>query len=307
MAHPPPSWFSSFVPLKALHRSPYSYPSLAIENIAIYQAGRYFNQNGTEVLISEAQEVAAKSSQIFPPTSVFDVAESGSLPGEIEITGETTIGALHRLIEIDGEPNSVALNFANPVEPGGGFRRGAIAQEEAICRCSVLYDLLTKLHEMYANVDFRDPIFTDYMTLIRNVPIIRDDEYDFLEKPFFGSFITCAAPLAFQYWAHETDGKRLYDALEGRIRKIVKCAIAARFTNIVLGAFGCGAFGNSSQDVAAMFRDVLIKENLRSHFRKIIFAIYSPPSEENKREIFSEALLGQRDTEKAEEVAADAE
>jgi hypothetical protein len=42
--------------LANLTRSPYSYRSLARENIAIFKAGRYSNQNGEEVLISEAQE-----------------------------------------------------------------------------------------------------------------------------------------------------------------------------------------------------------------------------------------------------------
>jgi uncharacterized protein (TIGR02452 family) len=81
----------------------------------------------------------------FRPAHVFEVPECDPLPGEIEITGETTVGALRRLIEIEGEANSVGLNFANPVERGGGFLRGAIAQEEAICRCSVLYNLLRTL------------------------------------------------------------------------------------------------------------------------------------------------------------------
>jgi uncharacterized protein (TIGR02452 family) len=155
---------------------------------------------------------------------------------------------------------------------------------------------------MYENVDREDPIFTDYMTLLRNVPIIRDDQYDFLERPFFASFITCAAPLAVEYWRTETDEQRLYSALEGRVRKIVQCAIVERFTNIVLGAFGCGAFGNTPQDVAAMFRDVLIKENLRSHFRKIVFAIYSNPAKEDNQQIFRGVLLGQTPPEKVDKV-----
>ncbi len=38
--------------------------------------------------------------------------------------------------------NILVLNFANPVHPGGGVRRGARAQEEDLCRkSSLLYSL----------------------------------------------------------------------------------------------------------------------------------------------------------------------
>jgi uncharacterized protein (TIGR02452 family) len=285
------SWFSSFVPRQGLKRSYTTYRALARENMAIYLTGKYEHPAGVEVSIAEANAAAAASGATFPPSHVFALPPAGALPGAVEITGETTIGALHRLVAIEGEPNSVGLNFANPEEPGGGFLRGAVAQEEAICRCSTLYDLLLTQPEMYVKVAENDGLYTDYMSLIRDVPIIRDDQYEFLEKPFLASFITCAAPIAFMYQEVSSDERRLYNALEVRIRKIVQCAIVGGFTNVVLGAFGCGAFGNSTENVAAMFKKVLIDENLKSYFRKIVFAIYTPP--DSPQTGFFKAAFGQ--------------
>ena len=45
----------------------------------------------------------------------------------------------------------LVMNFANAIHPGGGFLKGARAQEEALCRCSTLYKSISsnKAFEMY--------------------------------------------------------------------------------------------------------------------------------------------------------------
>jgi uncharacterized protein (TIGR02452 family) len=144
---------------------------IARENIAIYEAGKYTNAHGDEVDISDANKAAAASGVTYPPSHVFPASSPGSLPGSLEFTNETTTAALRRLIESEGDPSTVGLNFANPELPGGLFEGGAIAQEEALCRCSTLYNLLCLHREMYDNVDKNGNLYTDYMSLIRGVPM----------------------------------------------------------------------------------------------------------------------------------------
>jgi uncharacterized protein (TIGR02452 family) len=282
------TWFQAFV---ALDLQQYrSLAKIATENCEIYTSGAYTNPNGDVIALRDLDTAAEQSGITYDPTHTFLNPGPGSLPLNIEVTGETTVGALHRLIQLEREPNSVALNFANPVEAGGGFLGGAQAQEEAICRCSTLYNLLLTQPRMYEEAKKNHFLYTDFMSLIKDVPIIRDDAYVFLEHPFVASFITCAAPVAFEFRRVCKDPQLLYQTLENRIRKIVLCAIDGGFRNIVLGAFGCGAFGNRPEDVAAMFQTVLIKEGLGAHFGKIVFAIYSGKSD-RKQAIFRKALL----------------
>lgn len=65
-----------------------------------------------------------------------------------------------------------------------------------------------------------------------------------------------------------------YDALKiyrNRIGGIVKAAIVNNADCIILGAWGCGAFGQSPTLVAQAFAEVL--NDYSGAFRKIVFAI----------------------------------
>ena len=42
---------------------------------------------------------------------------------------------------------------------------------------------------------------------------------------------------------------------------------------IILGAFGCGAYGNPPEDVAMCFHDVLNEPNYKNKISRIVFAI----------------------------------
>ena len=53
-------------------------------------------------------------------------------------------------------------------------------------------------------------------------------------------------------------------------------AKSTKHANLVLGAWGCGAFGNPTAPVAALFKKHLASEEFRGAFEHVVFAILDP-------------------------------
>ena len=182
-----------------------------------------------------------------------------------------------------GYENALVMNFANAHNPGGGFRLGATAQEEALCRCSTLYGSITsqKASEMYKyNNTHVSSVESDYMLISPDVLVFRDEQLNLLEQPFRTSVVTAPAPNRFGA-AMLASPAKIRETFLRRIRIILKAATERDYRNLVLGAWGCGAFGNKPEDVAEYFRMVIVDEKLGMHFDEICFAIYGSENGKN--------------------------
>ena len=165
------------------------------------------------------------------------------------------------------------LNFADALEAGGLVWIGEKTQEENICRCSNLYQIIG---DEQSEKEYYSPnawevrktnrdIYTDNIIYARDITVIKDDiTYENIE-PKKLDVITCPAPSAYMI---------AYEAMPiylKRIERIVMSAIDNNAECIVLGAWGCGAFGQNPNLIARAFATVL--NNYGGHFKKIIFAI----------------------------------
>lgn len=74
-----------------------------------------------------------------------------------------------------------------------------------------------------------------------------------------------------------------------RLRRILDIAVTNKVENIVLGAFGCGAFMNDPKVVASATAEVIRDYHLA--FRAIEFAIFCRPGFERNYREFCKALL----------------
>lgn len=181
------------------------------------------------------------------------------------------------------EKKVLVLNLANPVHPGGGVRRGAKAQEEDLCRKSSLLCSLEseEAGKYYAyNKAKHSYMATDALMITPQVEVIRDEQGRLLPESAIVSVLTCAAPMLSHGGREDlpADEAEYVDLLYHRIEGILLAAAYAGYENIVLGAFGCGAFGNDARLVSDLFYKAITEMEMgggtaENYFKKIHFAV----------------------------------
>jgi uncharacterized protein (TIGR02452 family) len=227
--------------------------------------GVYVDRAGRPVDWGEAVAAAVVAKRSLPPDAVLPPAPAPSRrETRVQVANETTLVAAKRLTET-GE-RTLALNFANGIEPGGGFLNGARAQEEVLCRSSALYATLRGDPMYDAHRQRTLPDSTDWAILSPDVSVFRTDDGTPLDAHWPLSVITCAAP-----YAPGLGRSRAGDLLQQRIARVLAIARAHGFTALVLGAWGCGAFGNDPHRTARDFHDALLRH--AGAFAQVVFAV----------------------------------
>jgi uncharacterized protein (TIGR02452 family) len=213
----------------------------------------------------EVQAACAAKISIEPDTPLPRHERSAFRETRVQVANETTLGASLRLVDRGFRP--LALNFANGVQPGGGFLLGALAQEEVLCRSSALYQTLVgdRMYEEHRRRQLPDS--TDWAIYSPHVPVFRMDNGTELPHPWLLSFLTCAAP-----YAPAIGQPKSSCLLEQRIHRVLAIAEAYGNSALVLGAWGCGAFANDLRCTAMAFRRALEHE-YSGAFSEVVFAI----------------------------------
>lgn len=230
------------------------------------KTGYYLNTAGEKVDWRLSVQSACAAKRSIAPEDRLPAPKSRSEPQtRVQVANETTLQAARRLAEAGLQP--LALNFANGVQPGGGFLDGALAQEEVLCRSSALYLTLAG-DPMY---DFHSrrprPDSTDWAIYSPDVPVFRSDDGTVLERPWLLAFVTSAAPYAPAIGQPESG-----NLLQKRILRVLAIAAAYGHRALVLGAWGCGAFGNDPRRTAEDFRRAL-EDDFAGSFSHVVFAV----------------------------------
>lgn len=261
------------------------FKNIANETINIISSGYYINSLNEKVDIKKLIDKAVKGTEVISDYRKDVIKEQKvkynqnfsrlSSKSFKVITNNTTINTIIELRKCGIDGNIIALNFASAKNPGGGFQIGSNAQEESITRASAIYPCLIKHMEFYEfHRKQRNPIYSDRMIYSPDVPVFRDDSGKFLSKPILCSFISSPAVNAKAATERGINYKKINEIMNGRINCILKLALSKEPEAIILGAFGCGVFGNKPEDIASIFATQLIKLMNEIRRIKIVFAIY---------------------------------
>lgn len=202
----------------------------------------------------------------------------GEQKTKFSVVNCTTFSAAKRLVD-SGFVNPLCLNFASAKNPGGGFLSGSQAQEECLARASGLYQSISAVQEYYqVNRRCRSSLYTNHLIYSPFVPVFRDDTDTLIDTPYTVSIITSPAVNAGAVRKNEVAAiPRMKPVMETRIRSVLAVAKQNGHNSLVLGAWGCGVFGNSAFDIAQWFAEALLNDTRYSGvFEEIIFAVYDP-------------------------------
>lgn len=255
--------------------------AVARETVSIIKKGRY-EAGGREVAFNPAEHTQVK---VYTPQMGEELLNKdfASLkrrtPCAAEVVNADSFEAAEDM------DRSLVMSFANAFKAGGGFALGAAAQEEALCRCSTLYASISseRAAEMYRyNILHLSRTASDYMLLSENVLVFRDAGLKLLPEPFTAGVITVPAPNR-RGMAFLASAKLIEETMLRRIRILLAIAAENSYRNLVLGAWGCGAFGNDPFDVAGYFRRALFDEGRAYLFDRVKFAVHGPKDGKNFR------------------------
>lgn len=244
------------------------------KNIALLDETMEFCQKGCYELDGKKVEIGL-SKEEMREIRVFLPDEIEALPAKAESKGQQKAtfrcenkDVLSLALEDCEDPayrseysdaNVLVLNLASATRPGEASRDGANGQEEDLCRKSTLL-LSLETEEAKRYYDYNNNLHTrlgsDGVLISSHVEVIRDAKGELLAQPFEISVMSCSAPMV-RLGLEGKSEEEYKEMLLGRIRGMLRCAGSLGYNNLVLGAFGCGVFGNDAAVVSDAFRKAL--------------------------------------------------
>ncbi len=258
----------------------------SLENIAIFDDTLDTIAGSPALLKSLARSTSLQI--VYPEDCTVDVPAPRFGSTEVTLVPHRTMEAASHL-----PGRTAVLNFASFHTPGGGVVNGSSAQEECLCRVSTLYICLKdkRMAEGFYEPHLRtgSPLYNSDVIYTPGVTVFKSDtaspELLPRDKWYDVDVVTCAAP---NLSGISIDPARLRELQYRRISRVLEVCALNGDDNVVLGAFGCGVFGNDPHVVADASLQAV--SDFDGHFRQVVFAVYCRPGDPTNYVAFESAL-----------------
>lgn len=188
---------------------------------------------------------------------------------KIRIITTDTLTAAHLLTPLKPpkkSPNTCILNMASPLRPGGGVLTGATSQEEFLCSRTTL---LPSLLESYYRLPELGGIWSPDVLVFHDSKPLGDGKGELGIGERFWVDVVSAGMLRFPELEGGEDevgrlGRGDRGVVEGKMKGVLRIMQGKGVKRAVLGAWGCGAYGNPVGDVARAWKRVLDGETTKA-------------------------------------------
>jgi uncharacterized protein (TIGR02452 family) len=247
---------------------------------------------------------ACQRSRAEPKDGTNRLGQSSSITAEsnqdeisvkIHVRFADTLEAARDLyVSSKSKKNVAILNMASPLRPGGGVLNGATSQEESLCSRTTL---LPSLREEWYRLPEVGGIWSPDVLVFR-LPGRNGDEELAKANRFYVDVVSSAMirfPDVIEKPATRGDSdeeseeenshsiERVYAAQKDRdlalekMRAVISMLVIQRTERVVLGAWGCGAYGNPMNEICAAWKRAIFGSKSRSvdlgTIKEIVFAI----------------------------------
>lgn len=273
---------------------------IASETVRVLQQGYYQAPNDSIANITDDLQQCLAKTQFYDPDRLEKICDRileqspQFQQTTFSVVNETTLQGAARLSQNEEITRIGVLNFASAKNPGGGFLKGAHAQEESLARSSGLYRSLLKAPQYYEHHRQQQScLYSDRMIYSPQCPVFRKDDGIFLEQPYFVDFITSPAPNAGAIARNSPrEIAQIPATLHARSQKILALAASYNCDALVLGAWGCGVFRNDPQRVAEIFLNHLgVEGKFWGRFQTVLFSVLDSSRSKKTYQVFCDRFL----------------
>lgn len=221
--------------------------------------GYWDNAKKNAVVASNHTEAMARkySNEIFASfklSCIYTRSITSSEPKSKAIFKLINTDSVDAILSLAPKKRAAVLNFASFKEAGGKFLEGSMAQEECLCHKSFLYNVLKEFEQSYYVKNRTMLNKALYHDKALYTPLI---EFSDGTRTRLCDVISCAAPnwTTANKYCHVNPEENL-QALTSRIEFVKNIALDNDLDTVILGAYGCGVFGQDPNVVAKLIKDI---------------------------------------------------